>query len=59
MKNAPDGIGIMDKPPEPSPGDKAQRSPTGIKNKIIIRYWRSPTFRTVSVHDKGVHDKSE
>ena len=36
MKNAPNGIGIMDKPPEPSPDEKAKRSLTRIKNKIMI-----------------------
>ena len=36
MKNAPNGIGIMDKPPEPSPDEQARRSLTRIKNKIIV-----------------------
>ena len=36
MKNAPNGIGIMDKPPEPSPDEQARRSLTRIKNKIMI-----------------------
>lgn len=36
MKNAPNGIGIMDKPPESSPDEKAKRSLTLIKNKIMI-----------------------
>ena len=36
MQNAPDGMGIMDKPPEPSPDEKAKRSLTRIKNKIMI-----------------------
>jgi Mrp family chromosome partitioning ATPase len=36
MKSAPNGIGIMDKPPEPSPDELAKRSLTRIKNKIIV-----------------------
>jgi Mrp family chromosome partitioning ATPase len=36
MKNAPHGIGIMDKPPEPSPDEKAKHALTRIKNKIMI-----------------------
>jgi len=36
MKNAPNGIGIMDKPPEPSPDEMARRSLTRIKNKIMV-----------------------
>jgi ATP-binding protein involved in chromosome partitioning len=36
MKNAPNGIGIMDKPPEPSEDENARRSLTRIKNKIMI-----------------------
>ncbi len=36
MKNAPNGIGIMDKPPEPNPDEQAKRSLTQIKNKIIV-----------------------
>ena len=36
MKNAPEGIGIMAKPPEPSPDELAKRSLTKIKNKIIV-----------------------
>ena len=36
MKNAPEGIGIMDKPPEPGPDELAKRSLTKIKNKIMI-----------------------
>ncbi len=36
MKNAPNGIGIMDKPPEPSADEKAKQSLTRIKNKIMI-----------------------
>jgi ATP-binding protein involved in chromosome partitioning len=36
MKNAPQGIGIMDHPPEPDPDEQARRSLTRIKNKIII-----------------------
>ena len=36
MKNAPEGIGIMDKPPEPSPDELAKRSLTKIQNKIMI-----------------------
>ncbi len=36
MKNAPNGIGIMDKPPEPSPDEQARQSLTRIKNKIMI-----------------------
>lgn len=36
MKNAPHGIGIMDKPPAPSPDEAARQSLTRIKNKIMI-----------------------
>jgi ATP-binding protein involved in chromosome partitioning len=36
MKNAPNNIGIMDKPPEPSPDEQAKQSLTRIKNKIIV-----------------------
>lgn len=36
MKNASDGIDIMDKPPEPSPDELAKRSLTKIKNKIMV-----------------------
>ncbi|MCB2145363.1 MAG: Mrp/NBP35 family ATP-binding protein [Deltaproteobacteria bacterium] len=36
MKNAPNGIGILDKPPEPSPDERARQSLTRIKNKIMI-----------------------
>jgi Mrp family chromosome partitioning ATPase len=36
MKNAPNGIGIMDKPPQPSPDELAKRSLARIKNKIMI-----------------------
>ncbi len=36
MKNAPNGIGIMDQPPEPSPDEQARRSLTRIKSKIMI-----------------------
>lgn len=36
MKNASDGIGIMDTPPEPSPDELAKRSLTKIKNKIMV-----------------------
>lgn len=36
MKNEPTGVGIMDKPPEPSPDELARRSLTRIKNKIMI-----------------------
>lgn len=36
MKNAPNGIGIMDKPPEPSPDEMAKQSLVRIKNKVII-----------------------
>jgi len=36
MKNAPNGIGIMDKLPEPSPDEMARRSLTRIKNKIMV-----------------------
>ena len=36
MKNAPNGIGIMDQPPEPSPYELAKRSLTRIKNKIMV-----------------------
>lgn len=36
MKNAPNGIGIMDNPPEPSPDEMAKQSLTRIKNKIMI-----------------------
>ncbi len=36
MKNAPNGIGIMDKPPEPSQDEQARRSLARIKNKIIV-----------------------
>ena len=36
MKNAPHGIGVLDKPPDPSPDEKAKRSLTHIKNKIMI-----------------------
>lgn len=36
MKNAPNGIGIMDKPPEPDPDELAKQSLTRIKNKIMI-----------------------
>jgi len=36
MKNAPNGIGIMDQPPEPSPDEQAKRSLTRIKNKIMV-----------------------
>jgi ATP-binding protein involved in chromosome partitioning len=36
MKNAPNGIGIMDKPPAPSPDELAARSLTKIKNKIMV-----------------------
>jgi len=36
MKNAPEGVGIMDKPPEPSPDELAKRSLTRIKKKIMV-----------------------
>jgi len=36
MKNASDGIGIMDKPPEPSPDELARRSLAKIRNKIMV-----------------------
>jgi ATP-binding protein involved in chromosome partitioning len=36
MKNSPNGAGIMDQPPEPSPDEQARRSLTRIKNKIIV-----------------------
>ena len=36
MKNTSNGVDIMDKPPEPSPDEKAKRSLTRIKNKIMI-----------------------
>jgi len=36
MKNAPNGIGIMDQPPEPSPDEQARRSLIRIKNKIMV-----------------------
>jgi cellulose biosynthesis protein BcsQ len=36
MKNAPNNIGIMDKPPEPSPDEQAKQSLTRIKNKIMV-----------------------
>jgi ATP-binding protein involved in chromosome partitioning len=36
MENAPKGVGIMDKPPEPSADENARRSLTRIKNKIMI-----------------------
>jgi len=36
MEKASPGIGIMDKPPEPSPDELAKRSLTKIKNKIMI-----------------------
>lgn len=36
MKNAPNGIGIMENPPEQSPDEQTQRSLTRIKNKIMI-----------------------
>ena len=36
MKQSSDGIGIMDKPPEPSPDELAKRSLTKIKNKIMV-----------------------
>ncbi len=36
MKNAPNGIGIMDQPPEPDPDEKAKQSLARIKNKIIV-----------------------
>ena len=36
MKSAPEGIGIMDKPPEPSPDELAKQSLTKIKNKIMV-----------------------
>ncbi len=36
MKNAPNGIGIMDQPPAPSPDEMARRSLTRIQHKIIV-----------------------
>lgn len=36
MKNAPPNIGIMDKPPEPSPDEMARRSLIRIKHKIMV-----------------------
>ena len=36
MKNAPNGIGIMDQPPAPSPDELARRSLTRIKHKLIV-----------------------
>jgi Mrp family chromosome partitioning ATPase len=36
MKNAPNGVGIMEKPPEPSPDEMAKQSLTKIKNKIMV-----------------------
>jgi len=36
MKNTSNGVDIMEKPPEPSPDEKAKRSLTRIKNKIMI-----------------------
>jgi Mrp family chromosome partitioning ATPase len=36
MKNAPNTMDIIDKPPEPSPDELAQWSLTQIKNKIMI-----------------------
>jgi ATP-binding protein involved in chromosome partitioning len=36
MKNAPQGIGIMDHPPAPDPDEQAKRSLTRIKNKLMI-----------------------
>lgn len=36
MKNAPNGIGIMDEPPAPSPDELARRSLARIKNKIMV-----------------------
>jgi ATP-binding protein involved in chromosome partitioning len=36
MKNAPNGIGIMDQPPQPDPDALARQSLTRIKNKIMI-----------------------
>ena len=36
MKNEPTGVGIMDKPPEPSADELARRSLARIKNKIMI-----------------------
>jgi ATP-binding protein involved in chromosome partitioning len=36
MKQPSDGIGIMDKPPEPSPDELARQSLTNIKNKIMV-----------------------
>ncbi|BBO74182.1 iron-sulfur cluster carrier protein [Desulfosarcina widdelii] len=36
MKKSSDGIGIMDKPPEPSPDELAKRSLNKIKNKIMV-----------------------
>lgn len=36
MKNAPHGIGIMDKPPEPSPDELARRQLAQIKHKFMV-----------------------
>lgn len=36
MKNKTQNIGIMDKPPDESPDEKAKRSLTRIKNKIMV-----------------------
>jgi ATP-binding protein involved in chromosome partitioning len=36
MKNAPHGVGIMNKPPEPSAEEKAKRSLARIRNKIMV-----------------------
>jgi Mrp family chromosome partitioning ATPase len=36
MKKPPNGIGIMDHPPQPSPDDLAKQSLARIKNKIMV-----------------------
>jgi Mrp family chromosome partitioning ATPase len=36
MKNAPNGIGIMDQPSAPDPDEMAKQSLTRIKNKIMV-----------------------
>ncbi len=36
MKNAPNGVGIKEQPPEPNPDEQAKQSLSKIKNKIIV-----------------------